>query len=122
MHAGGERRQAGPNVWYSLGLRVGPDGTISDVRWGGPADKAKLAPTEKIIAINGRVPSPDVMHDALVKAKSSSEPIHFIVQSESYIKTYDVDYHDGEKYPVMVKDDSKKDYLDEITAPLTKAP
>jgi predicted metalloprotease with PDZ domain len=123
MHAAGmDRRGAGPNVWYSLGLRIGTDGTISDVRWGGPADKAKLAPGQKIIAINGRVPAADTLHAALVTAKGSAEPIHFLVQSESYIKPYDVDYHDGEKYPVMVRDASKKDYLDEITTPLTKAP
>jgi len=42
--AGGGRRMAGPNVWYSLGLRISAEGTISDVRWGGPADQAKLAP------------------------------------------------------------------------------
>jgi predicted metalloprotease with PDZ domain len=31
------------------------EGTISDVRWNGPADKARLAPGYKIIAVNGNV-------------------------------------------------------------------
>ena len=46
-------------MWYSLGIRVGADGTIADVRWDGPADKAKLAPGQKIYAVNGEVYSGD---------------------------------------------------------------
>ena len=48
---GGQRQAArgvAIDVWYSIGIRVGADGTITDVRWDGPADKAKLAPGQKI--------------------------------------------------------------------------
>src|SRR5579875_3487367 len=109
----------GPDLWYSLGIRVTSDGTIADVRWGGPADKAKLAPGQKIIAINGRTWSADQIKEAIDAAKSSSDPIHLLVQSESYITPVDLNYHDGQRYPVLVRDDSQKDYLDEITTPLT---
>jgi predicted metalloprotease with PDZ domain len=130
--SGGGRGPAGPNVWYSLGLRLNAEGVISDVRWGSPADKGKLAPGQKLIAVNGRVFSAPaggageegapkgVLHEALVAAKTSAEPIHFLVQTESYIRTVDVDYHDGEKFPAMVRVEGTKDYLDEITTPLTK--
>ena len=111
-----------PNIWYSLGFRVSGDGTVSDVRWGSPADKARLAPGQRIIAINNRVPDADILHDAIVKAKTGSEPIHFLIQTESYILPINIDYHDGERFPVLVRDDSKKDFLDEITTPLVKAP
>ena len=123
----GTRRGARPDLWYSLGLRVAKEGTISDVRWGGPADKAKIAPGQKLIAVNGRTiaATGEDMDDevaffqkALKDAKGNTEPIHLIVQSESYIRPVDVDYHDGERYPVLVRDDSQKDYLDEITKPL----
>ena len=116
------RGPAGPNLWYSLGVTLSSDSTINDVRWGSPADKAKLAPGQKLLAVNGRVLSADVLHEVLANAKSNTEPIHFLMQSESYIKQVDVDYHDGERYPVMVRADDAKDYLDEITAPLTKPP
>ncbi len=75
----------GPNVWYSLGLRISAEGTISDVRWGGPADQAKLAPGQKLIAINGRTFSADRMRDAIDQAKTSKEPIHLLMQTEDYI-------------------------------------
>jgi predicted metalloprotease with PDZ domain len=116
----GRRALGGPNVWYSLGLRLTGDGVISDVRWGGPADKAKLAPGQKLIAVNGNVMSRDALHEAIVAAKGSSEPIHFLMQTQTYIQQVNVDYHDGERFPVMVRVDGTKDYLDEITTPLVK--
>jgi predicted metalloprotease with PDZ domain len=128
------RVPTGPNVWYSLGLRLGPDGTITDVRWGSPADKAKLAPGQKILAINGHIftftaaPSNEndpmiganPLHDAIIAAKAIPDPIHLLIQTESWIRPMDLDYHDGERFPVMVRVDNTKDYLDEITTSLTK--
>jgi predicted metalloprotease with PDZ domain len=126
LHSGGRRGGGGPFVWYSLGLQLGADGTIYDVRVGGPADKAKLAPGQKLIAVNGLVFSSDALHQALIDTKTggakASEPIHFLMQSEQYITPVNVDYHDGERYPVMVRVDGTKDYLDEITTPLAKHP
>ncbi len=127
IHSGSRRGGGpGPFVWYSLGLQLGADGTIYDVRWGGVADKAKLAPGQKIIAVNGLVFSADAMHQAIVDAKTggpkASEPIHFLVQSEQYITPVNIDYNDGERYPTMVRVDGTKDYLDEITTPLAKHP
>jgi len=123
MHSGGRRGGGGgPFVWYSLGLQISADGTIYDVRWGSPADKAKLAPGQKLIAVNGLVFSNDALHQALVAAKTSKEPIHFLMQSEQYITPVSIDYHDGERYPAMVRVDGTKNYLDEITNPLAKHP
>jgi predicted metalloprotease with PDZ domain len=118
-------RFQGPNCWYSIGLRVGNDGSISDVRWNGPGDKAQIAPGEKIIAVNGQIFSGDGLRDAIREAKGRTEPIHLIVQADSFVKMIDVDYHDGERYPVLERVDGTPGYLDDITKPLTtpeKAP
>ncbi len=122
MKAGGRRGGGGPNVWYSLGLQLGADGTIRDVRWGSPADKAKLAPGQKLIAVNGKVFSSDELTDAITAAKTATDPIHFLMQSQDYITPISIDYHDGMRYPAMVRVDGTKNYLDEITTPLTKSP
>ncbi len=116
--ASGRRNGGALNVWYSLGLRVSATGDIYDVRWGSPADKAKLAPGQKLIAVNGRVFSADSLKDAIIRAKTNTEPTHLMMQTESYVKPIDIDYHDGERYPVLVRDPAQKDYLDEITKPL----
>jgi predicted metalloprotease with PDZ domain len=117
---GGRRGGGGPNFWYSLGLQITAEGTIYDVRWGSPADKAKLAPGQKLIGVGGLVYSPDALQQAVIAAKSGSEPIHVIMQTQTYLKPVDLDYHEGMKYPVMVRVDGTKDYLDEITEPLVK--
>jgi predicted metalloprotease with PDZ domain len=118
-------RSGGLDSWYSIGLRVGADGMISDVRWGGPADKARLAPGEKIIAANGQIFSSDALRSAIRAAKGTTEPIHMIIQADSFVSMADIDYHDGERYPVLQRVDGTPAYLDDITRSLTtleKAP
>ncbi|HTX76049.1 MAG TPA: PDZ domain-containing protein [Terracidiphilus sp.] len=119
------RRGFGIDCWYSLGLRIGPDGNILDVLWNGPADKAGLAPGEKILAVNGQVFSPDMLREAIDGAKGNNEPIKLIVQSDTYVSNAQIDYHDGERYPVLERVEGTPDSLDDITKPRTtpeKAP
>jgi predicted metalloprotease with PDZ domain len=122
--AGGPRR-GGLDVWYSLGLRVSGEGVIGDVRWNGPSDKAKLAPGYKILAVNGHVFSNEALKDAIKAAKGATEPIHLIVQADMFVSPFEIDYHDGERYPALQRIDGTPAYLDDITAPRTvpeKAP
>ncbi len=114
----GGRRASAINVWYSLGLRLS-DGAITDVRWNGPADKAGLAPGQKILAINGKIYSSDTLKDAIKQAKGTTEPIHLILQSDAFVNTADIDYHDGERYPTLQRIEGTPALLDDITKPLT---
>jgi predicted metalloprotease with PDZ domain len=120
MITAGGRRTSGINVWYSLGLRLTAEGIIADVRWGSPADKANLAPGQKILAVDGNVFSADALKNAVDGAKGSSEPIHVILQADTFVSTAGINYHDGERYPVLQRVDGTPAYLDDITAPLTK--
>jgi predicted metalloprotease with PDZ domain len=122
LGSSGSRRGARVDVWYSIGIHVTDDGTISDVRWDGPGDKAKLAPGQKIYAVNGVVFTGDGLKTAIRQAKGSAEPIHLIVQTNNFVSLVDLDYHDGERYPKLVRVDGTPDTLDEITKPLTAAP
>jgi predicted metalloprotease with PDZ domain len=120
MASAGGRRGGGVDAWYSIGLRINGEGSIADVRWNGPADKAKLFPGQKIIAVNGNVFSGDALKTAIQQAKGSSEPIHLVVQNDTFVSILDLDYHEGERYPSLVRVDGTTDYLDDITKPLTK--
>jgi predicted metalloprotease with PDZ domain len=113
-------RFQGPDCWFSIGLRVSNEGSISDVRWGGPADKAQLAPGEKIIAVNGQIFTADALREAIRAAKSDTDPIHMIVQADSFVQMTEIDYHDGERFPALQRVDGTADFLDDITKPLTK--
>jgi predicted metalloprotease with PDZ domain len=118
-------RNRGPNCWFSIGLRINSDGAITDVRWNGPADKAGLAPGQKIIAVDGKIFSGDAIREAIRAAKGSTEPIHLILQADSFVNMAQIDYHDGERFPVLERTDGTPAYLDDITKPLTtpeKAP
>jgi predicted metalloprotease with PDZ domain len=110
------------NAWYSIGLRVGAENTIKDVRWNGPADNAKIVPGSKIIAVNGQVFSPDVLRAAIREAKGKSEPIRLIVQLDNFVSIADIDYHDGERYPVLQRIEGTPASLDDITRPLASPP
>jgi len=110
------------NAWCSIGLRVGAENTIKDVRWNGPADKAEIVPGSKIIAVNGQVFSPDVLRAAIRDAKGKSEPIRLIVQLDNFVSIADIDYHDGERYPVLQRIEGTPASLDDITKPLASPP
>jgi predicted metalloprotease with PDZ domain len=109
----------GLSCWYSLGFYVTGDGTLRDVRVGSPADKAKFFPGEKILAVDGVIFSTDALKAALDKAKGGTDPIHFIVQADSFVSLVDIDYHGGQLYPHLERVEGIPAYLDEITKPLT---
>jgi len=113
------RRGGGINCWYSIGLRLNADGSISDVLWNSPADKAGLAPGEKIMAVNDKVYSPDNLREAIRGAKDPSKEIRLIVQADSFVSTVQVNYHDGERYPALERVEGTPAYLDDIIKPLT---
>jgi predicted metalloprotease with PDZ domain len=118
-------RRAGPDVWYSIGLRVSGEGMISDIRWNGPSDKARLAPGYKILAVNGNVYSSEALREAIKSVKGKPDPIHLIVQADTFVSTFDIDYHEGERYPALQRIEGAPAYLDNITTPRTtleKAP
>ena len=102
---------------YSLGLALGKSGTISDTIAGMPAAKAGIGPGMKLIAVNGRQYSADILRDALREGKTGSAPLELLVENTTYFKTYRIDYHGGEKYPHLERDESKPDVLSDIIKP-----
>jgi predicted metalloprotease with PDZ domain len=102
------------NAEYSLGVELGDDGSVIDTIEGMPAAKAGIGPGMKLIAINGRHFSAEVLRDSLKSAKTGTEPIALLIENTEYYKTYNIDYHAGEKYPHLVRDESKPDLLSEI--------
>jgi predicted metalloprotease with PDZ domain len=109
-------------AWFSIGLRVNSDGSIIDVRWNGAADKARIVPGSKIVGVNGQIFSSDLLKAAIRQAKGKTDPIHLIVQSDSFLTTVDIDYHDGERYPALERVAGTPAYLDDITKPLASSP
>ena len=105
---------------YSIGLRLNEDGSIADVIEGMAASKAGIGPGMKIIAVNGKAYSADVLRD-FVRATTDPKQrrIDLLIDNEGHVATYQVMYGEGEKYPVLERDGSKPDVLSKIIAPLT---
>jgi predicted metalloprotease with PDZ domain len=99
---------------YTVGLLLREDGTVRDAVEGMVAAKAGIGPGMKILAVNGRKFSPDLWHDAIRAAKNSPAPIELIVENTDYFRTIKLDYHGGEKYPHLMRDESKPDLLTDI--------
>ncbi len=107
-----EARRHAADLTYSLGLSVGKGGQIADVLWDGPAFKAGLSPSMTIVAVNGHDYDADALKDAVTAAaKDKNQPIELLVKNFDEYKTLRLDYHDGLKYPHLVRDTSKPDTL-----------
>ena len=107
------------DLTYSIGLRVKEDGAVADIVPAMAADKAGLAPSMKLVAINGRRWNSQLLRTAIASAATNSAPIELLVENEEYFKTYKVDYHGGERYPQLERDPAKPDVLSDIIKPLT---
>jgi len=110
------RRGAATDI-YSIGLQLGADGSVGDSLVGSPAFQAGISSGMKVIGVNGRVYTHDLLEDAIKDAKDSSQPISLIVVNDDYINTATINYHGGSRYPHLVRDDQKPDYLDDLIKP-----
>jgi len=102
------------NASFSIGLIAKDDGVIEDTIEGMDAARAGIGPGMKIVAVNGRRFTFDVLRDALHEGRSGSEPLQLLVENADYFRTYSLNYHEGEKYPHLVREDSKADQLSDI--------
>jgi predicted metalloprotease with PDZ domain len=89
-------------------------GTIDQVIWDSPAFKAKLTEGAQILAINGIAYDPDVLKDAIREAHSRQQPIELILKIGDRYMVANLDYHDGLRYPHLVRDTAEPARLDEI--------
>jgi predicted metalloprotease with PDZ domain len=108
----GRRGSAGDT--YSIGLQLGPDGTVGDAIVGGPAFEAGISSGMKVIGVNGHVFNQELLDEAIKAGKDNAQPITLLVVVDDYIHTFTINYHGGEKYPHLVRVNEKPDYLDEL--------
>ncbi len=108
------------DFWYSIGFHANKAGNISDVLKGGVSDKAGIGPGMKILAVNGRAYTPDVLKAAIHDAKDSGPAVELIILNTGYYKVVKLDYHDGERYPLLERVSSVPDRLNDILKPAAK--
>jgi predicted metalloprotease with PDZ domain len=104
---------------YSLGFTVAKDGKLQDVVVSSPSYLSGIGPGMKLIAVNGRKWTPEVLHAAIKAAHADTAPIDLLVENGEMFRTYSVSYHDGDRNPHLERVSSQPDLLNGMLAPLT---
>jgi predicted metalloprotease with PDZ domain len=100
---------------YSIGINVKKDATIADVWPGTPAYDAGLGPHMTILAVDGQAYSDDVLNAAI--AHPTNGKITLLARNFDTVKTYEIQYAGGVRYPHLEPIPGAHDYLSEILAP-----
>lgn len=107
----------------SLGMSISAEnGGVIDTVHDGLAEKAGIGPGMRIVAVNGRKFDTGRLVEAMKNAINDKAPIQLIVENTEYYKTVSIDYHDGPRYPHLVRDSSKPDLLTDIIKPKVTTP
>jgi len=105
---------------YTLGIRVDDkEARIIDVVPGSPADEAGVAPDMKLVGVNGRKYSKDVLRDAIAASPHAGR-VELLCENKEFYKTYVLDYRDGSRHPALARDNGARDHVSEILAPHAK--
>ena len=113
------------DLQFSLGLSANYPGVengdeITEVIWGSPAAQAGVSAGMKLVAVNGRKWTPEILREAIRRAKTSKDPIELLLENQDYFQNIIVNYHGGERYPHLQRITGKPDVLTEIG--MMKAP
>jgi len=102
---------------YSIGLRLNGDGII-DVLPEMPAARAGIGPGMRVVTVNGKEYSGELLQEEVRKTKTGGS-LELRVRNGRSISNYKLDYHDGEKYPVLQRN-GQATLIDDILKPLTR--
>jgi len=78
-----------------------------------------MGPGMKIVAVNGNRWSPEEMHNAVKRTKTATAPLDLLVANGKRYVTFRLNYHDGERYPHLEREQGRPDLLEQIIKPLT---
>jgi predicted metalloprotease with PDZ domain len=101
----------------SIGILLSDDGEVIDVIPSKPADTAGVAPGMKLIAVNGRKWSPEILRTAIAGTADGTGKLDLLLENSEFVETFAIPYEGGEKYPTLERVTSRRDYLSEILKP-----
>jgi predicted metalloprotease with PDZ domain len=93
-------------MYHSLGFQALPDGTLQDVWVGSPAYAAGLGPGDKLTAVNGKPYTAELLTAAVHDSKTNTAPITLTATRDDESKTFEIDYHGGERYSALVRNNN----------------
>jgi len=73
----------------------------------------------KLVAVNGRRYSADVLRDAIAASKQNGRVETAVREQGVPNRTFVLSYREGRRHPVLVRDNGVRDFVSEILAPRT---
>ena len=110
----GEKASKGTFRQYSIGLSLDKGGAITDASEERAAAHAGAGPGMKLVAVNGRKYSAEVLDAAIAAAKDDHKPIELLVDTGDYFRLISVPYFDGARYPHLTRIEARPDTLTEV--------
>ena len=108
-----KRRKQTVRNW-SIGLLLNDKDEIVDVLETGPAARAGAGPGMKLIAVNGRKYSAEVLDAALAAAHENRHPIELLVENGDFYRALSLSYFDGPRWPHLTRVEGGADSLGEV--------
>ncbi len=106
----------GSDFRYSLGFALaGPTNRIVAIQWGSPIFEAGIGTGWELIAVGDRAANAQVLREAVTVAKDGA-PIRLILKNGDRIRTLDLDYTGGLRYPRLERIEGSRDRIGEILA------
>lgn len=93
-------------AYHSLGLQTTPDGILGDVWIGSPAFAAGLGPGDKLITVNDAPYTAEALVSAIHQSTTNPGRITVTASRDDEVHSYEIRYHDGEKYAAVVRNDN----------------
>jgi predicted metalloprotease with PDZ domain len=90
---------------------------LSNVWWNSPAYEAGITPDMRIISVNGKAYTAEVLREAILEAEHTKHPIELQFRRGDEYKSFSIPYYGGLRIPTLERVDGTPDRLDEILAP-----
>ncbi|KAB7648889.1 M61 family metallopeptidase [Polymorphobacter fuscus] len=105
------------NLSYSGGLVIGKDGAVEQVIWDSAAFTAGLTVGDTLVAVNDRPYSDDLFKAEITAAKGSRDPIRLLVKTGDRLRSVDLAWAGGLRYPRFEKTGGSDTPLDRLLEP-----
>ncbi len=115
-HKAGDAVAKTTDLTASIGVKVSGEGVIGDVVPDSPAAKAKLAPGAKVVAVNQRKFTPELLRSAVAATRAGGK-LDLLVENGDWFSTAAIDYRGGARYPRLERTAAEPDRLGAILAP-----
>ena len=102
---------------YSLGLVIGNEGDVQQVRWNSPAWRAGMARDMHVIAVNGRSYDGERLDNTLRDAMRSRQATTLLIRDQDAVRTVAIPYFDGPRQPHLERIANTTDALAALLAP-----